>query len=219
MRFTPFTLSLDGVGCFGDLWWAGVQESAPLAALARRVRRALAENGIPFDRPRGLAADKSGDLFVANTGDGKILRVTPKGQFTVVAEGLNAPTALARADGVLYIAETDSNRILRLADGGRPEVFAGAEESGFADGAALTEARFAAPQGLAVGPDGTVYVSDTANSAVRAIAGGQVRTLLAPPAGVEPVIVPASPMGIALEADGTLTVCDLVAMQLLTVEK
>ncbi|MDO4973784.1 MAG: RNA 2',3'-cyclic phosphodiesterase [Eubacteriales bacterium] len=52
VRFTPFTLSLDGVGCFGDLWWAGVQESAPLAALARRVRRALAENGIPFDRKR-----------------------------------------------------------------------------------------------------------------------------------------------------------------------
>ena len=52
VRFTPFTLTLDGVGCFGDLWWAGLRESAPLAAAARRVRRALAESGIPYDRKR-----------------------------------------------------------------------------------------------------------------------------------------------------------------------
>ena len=52
VTFSPFALTLDGVGCFGDLWWAGLRESAPLAAAARRVRRALAENGIPFDRKR-----------------------------------------------------------------------------------------------------------------------------------------------------------------------
>ena len=52
VRFAPFRLTLDGVGCFGDLWWAGVRESAPLTALARGVRRALAEAGIPYDRKR-----------------------------------------------------------------------------------------------------------------------------------------------------------------------
>lgn len=52
VRFAPFELSTEGVGCFGDLWWAGLKESAPLAAVARRVRRALAEHGIPFDRKR-----------------------------------------------------------------------------------------------------------------------------------------------------------------------
>ena len=50
--FTPFALRLDGVGRFGDLWWAGLQESAALTAVVRRVRRALAESGIPFDRKR-----------------------------------------------------------------------------------------------------------------------------------------------------------------------
>lgn len=50
VTFAPFTLTLDGLGCFDDAWWAGVGESAPLHALARRVRRALAEKGIPFDR-------------------------------------------------------------------------------------------------------------------------------------------------------------------------
>ena len=52
VMFTPFELRLDGVGRFGDLWWAGLRESAALTAVVRRVRRALAEGGIPFDRKR-----------------------------------------------------------------------------------------------------------------------------------------------------------------------
>lgn len=52
VTFTPFELALDGVGRFGDLWWAGLRESAALTAVVRRVRRALAESGIPFDRKR-----------------------------------------------------------------------------------------------------------------------------------------------------------------------
>lgn len=50
--FTPFKLCLEGMGCFGDLWWVGMRKSAPLEALAHRVRHALAENDIPFDRKR-----------------------------------------------------------------------------------------------------------------------------------------------------------------------
>ena len=52
VSFTPFDIALEGMGCFGDLWWAGIAESAPLASVVRRVRRALAENAIPFDRKR-----------------------------------------------------------------------------------------------------------------------------------------------------------------------
>ena len=52
LAFTPFELCLEGLGCFGDLWWAGMRQSPPLAALARKVRHALAEGGVPFDRKR-----------------------------------------------------------------------------------------------------------------------------------------------------------------------
>ena len=52
VSFRPFDLSLEGIGCFGDLWWAGLKDSLPLAVVARRVRRALAESEIPFDRKR-----------------------------------------------------------------------------------------------------------------------------------------------------------------------
>ena len=48
----PFELRLNGFGAFGDLWWAGFERSEPLENYVRRLRRALAEAGIPFDRKR-----------------------------------------------------------------------------------------------------------------------------------------------------------------------
>ena len=67
VTFRPFELSLEGMGRFGDLWWAGMRESAPLDAVVRRIRRALAESGIPFDKKRfrahiTLIRKASGDL-------------------------------------------------------------------------------------------------------------------------------------------------------------
>ena len=52
VSFRPFALSLEGMGRFGDLWWAGMKDSAALTAVVRRIRRALAENNIPFDKKR-----------------------------------------------------------------------------------------------------------------------------------------------------------------------
>jgi len=52
VSFRPFELSLEGMGRFGDLWWAGMHDSAALTAVVRRIRRALAENNIPFDKKR-----------------------------------------------------------------------------------------------------------------------------------------------------------------------
>lgn len=48
----PFTLALDGIGCFGELWWAGLEPCPPLTRYVAALRRALADGGIPFDRKR-----------------------------------------------------------------------------------------------------------------------------------------------------------------------
>ncbi len=48
--FEPLPLKLSGVGAFGDTWWAGLEASAELDALVRRLHHALAEKEIPFDR-------------------------------------------------------------------------------------------------------------------------------------------------------------------------
>ena len=50
--FSPFPLRLDGFGNFGDLWWVGLSQSGALDAAVRRLRRALSDAGIPFDRKR-----------------------------------------------------------------------------------------------------------------------------------------------------------------------
>lgn len=52
IRFAPFQIRLDQVGCFSDLWWAGIAESNSMKNLASRVRHALAEADIPYDRKR-----------------------------------------------------------------------------------------------------------------------------------------------------------------------
>ena len=52
IEIRPFEISLSGIGAFGDLWWVGTDNSAPLMAVSRRLRRALAEAGIPFDRKK-----------------------------------------------------------------------------------------------------------------------------------------------------------------------
>jgi 2'-5' RNA ligase len=52
IEIRPFEMSLSGIGAFGDLWWVGTNNSAPLMAISRRLRRALAEAGIPFDRKK-----------------------------------------------------------------------------------------------------------------------------------------------------------------------
>ena len=52
VRFLPFSITMDRLGRFEKLWWTGFCESRELETLARKVRRALSENGIPFDRKR-----------------------------------------------------------------------------------------------------------------------------------------------------------------------
>ena len=48
----PFDIRLDGFGCFGDLWWAGLAPCPPLQRYVSALRHALSEEGIPFDRKR-----------------------------------------------------------------------------------------------------------------------------------------------------------------------
>ena len=50
--FVPFPLALEGIGCFRDLWWAGIRKSDALETYVRRLRHALSEADIPFDKKR-----------------------------------------------------------------------------------------------------------------------------------------------------------------------
>jgi 2'-5' RNA ligase len=52
IEIKPFEIRLRGIGAFRDLWWVGLEQSAPLMAVSRRLRRALAEAGVTYDRKK-----------------------------------------------------------------------------------------------------------------------------------------------------------------------
>ena len=52
VSFQPFAIQLDGAGNFHDTYWAGIAASDPLFSCVRRLRRVLAEHGIPYDRKK-----------------------------------------------------------------------------------------------------------------------------------------------------------------------
>jgi len=96
------------------------------------------------------------------------------------------PSGLALAkDGTLYISDEAAQRIRALSRDGRVSTIAGSGpvvppgvsvKGGYRDGPAL-QARFDRPEGLAVGPDGAVYVADEFNACVRKIAHETVSTV------------------------------------------
>lgn len=50
--FEPFDVAFAGAGSFRNLWWVGIEKNDALANLVRRLRRGLADAGIPFDRKK-----------------------------------------------------------------------------------------------------------------------------------------------------------------------
>ena len=52
VSFKPFTIQLDGAGTFHDALWTGIAPNDSLSACVRQLRRALAEQGIPYDRKK-----------------------------------------------------------------------------------------------------------------------------------------------------------------------
>jgi DNA-binding beta-propeller fold protein YncE len=173
-----------------------------------------------FNTPSQLAFDRRGNLYVADTGNHAIRKITPGGVVTTLAgngkpgdaDGLaataqfNGPVGVAvDKAGNVFVADTYNDRIRRIAPDGIVTTIAGNGKPGDADGAAHTAA-FDTPSGIAVARDGTLYIADTGNDAVRAIApGGLVSTLAAPPEGERRPVLK-RPVGITLTHDGFLYV-------------
>lgn len=119
-------------------------------------------------RIRKIQGDQVSKL--AGTGaEGFVDGVAAKAQFNYPYDVAVGP------DGAVYVADAH-NHCIRKIQGGHVSTLAGTGAEGFVDGAAA-EAQFNNPYGVAVGPDGTVYVADQRNHAIRKIQGDQVSTL------------------------------------------
>jgi DNA-binding beta-propeller fold protein YncE len=169
----------------------------------------------PLAMPLGLAADAAGNVYVADSGNGCIRRVDTYGRTSVLAGACGAhgavdgggaaarfmwPAGLALAGTALYVADTGANAVRRIdvADPNLPVT-------------TLTPA-VTQPTGVAVAADGTVYVAETGNARVVALARGALQVVAGgltgfadgpgPAARVLPVL------GLAVLPDGGLAIAD-----------
>jgi uncharacterized protein (TIGR03437 family) len=146
-----------------------------------------------LNAPSALAADYSGDLYIADTGNHCIRKVsggiiaTIAGNGTAGFSGDNGPAIGAQLnmpEGIaldssrnLYIADTANNRVRKVSNGIITTV-AGTGVYGFGgDNGPATSAMLSAPGGLAVDSAGNLYVVDTNNGRIRRVSNGIISTV------------------------------------------
>lgn len=136
-------------------------------------------NDAMFDTPSGIAVDKDGNVFVADTGNHAIRKINANGEVTTMAgrtDGgspngdvrLNHPVGISVThDGFLFISDLESGRIVRITPEGESSTYAGSI-AGFVDSAGES-ARFNGPSSVAVDRQGILYVADSQNYLIREI--------------------------------------------------
>ncbi len=137
---------------------------------------------VMFGYPTGIAVDTSGALYVADRRTHTVRKLTPDGRvFTIAGNGLpgfsdgrgrlshlREPISVAVAeDGTVYIADSGNNAIRKVTPDGEVLTLAGGSP-GYRDGRGR-HAQFNWPTGIAVGPDGNIYVCDSGNNKIRRI--------------------------------------------------
>ena len=140
--------------------------------------------------PTGLAVDAAGNLYIADTANSRIRKVTASsGNITSISTGsaiLRSPKGVAvDAAGRVYIADTDNCRILKVTPSGSITItttVTGSDSGacGFSgDGGPAASALLDHPSGVALDAAGNLYIADTFNQRIRRVsaATGTIATL------------------------------------------
>lgn len=146
--------------------------------------------GAHFHFPNGIAIDSSGNLWVTDSGNNEIRKITTPGAVVTTPYGsvtgvpgrtnasgnsatFNTPSAIAvDSSGNLYVADRGNNEIRKIdTTSNMVSLFAGSSggTAGSGNNAVGTSATFDAPSGIAIDSSGNLYVSDTNNFEIRMI--------------------------------------------------
>jgi streptogramin lyase len=156
-----------------------------------------------FQRPQGVATDSAGSLYVTDTYNETIRKITAAGVVTTLAgtvgqvgstDGAAAvalfsgPTGIAADSmGNVYVADTNNHTIRKITPAGVVSTLAGTPNMpGSTDGNGAA-ARFHFPEGIAADSAGNVYVADTDNNTIRKITPNAVVTTVAGTVGMQGV--------------------------------
>ena len=146
-----------------------------------------------FNGPEGVAVDSSGTVYVGDSINHCIRKISPAGVVTTLAgsgvagyaDGTGTAAQFNRPDGVavdsvgtVYVGDPMNHRIRKITPTGIVTTFAGSSVAGYADGTG-TAAQFITPDGVAVDSSGTVYVADFSDHRIRKITPAGVVTTLA----------------------------------------
>ncbi len=178
-----------------------------------------------FYNPGGLAFDASGDLYVADSSNNRIRKITPAGVVTTVAGSVpgsvdgtgtaatfNFPTGLVFDQaGNLFIADRSNQRIRKMTSAGVVTTLAGSS-AGRQDGVGAA-ARFNGPNSLTIDTDGNLFVADAFNSLIRRVSpSGLVTTYAGGTAGYSDGYGAAAAFnrsfGISIDGAGNLYLAD-----------
>ena len=168
-----------------------------------------------FNWPYGIAVDSSGNLYVADTNNNRIRKITPSGLVTTIAAQFNKPRGITiDSSGNLYVADSLNSVIRKITPSGLVTTIAGSGV-GYADGIG-GDARFNAPTGITIDSSGILYVVDQYNARLRKITpSGNVTTIAGSSThgyadGIGGDAKFYYPMGTTIDSAGNLYVADTV---------